>query len=141
MSRKLVFASGLLRCFLCQLDEEAEDARRALISKHDPTRLLAYMETELDRTPLQILARAVSRPRIPDEVGRKLFNSYNSFLSLLDDDASRKHLEELPLEDIGSSPVWKDVRKMSEDFKDGLRELFFGSDEELRDLTIEYGVF
>lgn len=30
---------------------------------------------------------------------------------------------------------------MSQDFNDGLRDLFFGNDKELRDLTIEYGVF
>jgi len=141
MSRKLVFASGLLRCFLCQLDEEAQDAREALISKHDPTRMLAYMESQLDHTPLQILARAVSRPGIPDEVARKLFNSYESFLALIDDDASRKHLATLLPEDIPASSVWKAVRKMSQDFKEGLQGLFFESDKELRDLTIEYGVF
>ena len=141
MSRKLVFASGLLRCFLCQLDEEAESARKALISNHDPAPMLAYIESELDRTPLEMLARAVSRSEIPDEVGRKLFNSYNSFLSLLDDEECRKHLEALQLADIGSSPVWKRVREMSQDFNDGLRDLFFGNDKELRDLTIEYGVF
>jgi len=39
------------------------------------------------------------------------------------------------------SAVWKDVRQISEDFKQGLQELFFGDDAELRALTIEYGVF
>jgi predicted nucleotidyltransferase len=141
MSRKLVFASGLLRCFLCQLDEEAEGARKALISNQDPTQMLAYMESELELTPLELLARTVSRPKISDDVGRKLFNSYNSFLALLDDETSRKDLGELKPEDINSSAVWKEVRNMSRDFNEGLRELFFGNDEELRELTIEYGVF
>lgn len=141
MSRKLVFASGLLRCFLCQLDEAAQDARKALALNKDPAPLLTYMEAQLSRTPLQMLAHAVSRPTIADEVAIKLFNSYDSFLALLDDDASRRHLDMLQPEDIGSSPVWKNVRKMSQDFQEGLQELFFGDDKEIRDLTIEYGVF
>lgn len=65
MSRKLVFASGLLRCFSCRLDEAAETARKALISNHDPTPILAYIESELDHTPLQLLARIVSRQKFP----------------------------------------------------------------------------
>jgi hypothetical protein len=37
MSRKLVFASGLLRCFFCHLDPAASDAREALAApaRHD----------------------------------------------------------------------------------------------------------
>jgi predicted nucleotidyltransferase len=117
MSRKLVFASGLLRCFLCQLDEDARHAREALMSEHNPTKMLAYMETQLDWTPLQILARAVSRPNVPAEVAIKLFNSYNSFLALIDDEESRGHLAGLHPDNIAASPVWKDVRKMSADFQ------------------------
>ena len=141
MSRKLVFASGLLRCFLCQIDEEAAEAREALISKTDPTKILSYLESQLDRTPLQLLARAASRPTVPDEVARKLFDSYDAFLALMDDDVSRKHLETLRPENIPTSPVWKEVREMSKRFNEGLQELFFASDEQLRDLTVEYGVF
>ena len=104
---KLVFASGLLRCFLCQLDEDAGDAREALMSEHDPMKMLAYMETQLDWTPLQILARTVSRPKVPDEVAVKLFNSYNSFLALMDDEESRGHLAALHPENIAASPCGK----------------------------------
>jgi hypothetical protein len=99
--------------FLCQLDEDAGDAREALMSEHNPTKMLAYMETQLDWTPLQILARAVSRSNVPAEVAIKLSNSYNSFLALMDDEESRKHLAGLRPENIAESPVWKDVRKMS----------------------------
>jgi predicted nucleotidyltransferase len=141
MSRKLVFASGLLRCFLCQMDEEAEDARRDLHSQRDPTKMLAYMEAQLDMTPLQILAKVASRPGIRDEVVAKLFNSYDSFLDVLDDEMSRKDLEDLLPENDSASLVWQKVRSISREFKEGLHEVFFGSDEVLKKLTIEYGVF
>ena len=141
MSRKLVFASGLLRCFLCQMDEEAAEAREMLILRNDPTKMLSYLESQLDRTPLQLLARAVSRPTVPYEVARKLFDSYDAFLALMDDDTSRKHLETLRAENIPTSPVWKEVREMSKGFNEGLQDLFFNSDEQLHNLTVEYGVF
>ncbi len=58
MSRKLVFAAGLLRCFFCHLDDSASDARRAL---HPPngevSLLLAYLEDQFAMSPLETMAR------------------------------------------------------------------------------------
>lgn len=43
MSRKLIFASGLLRCFFCQIDPQAAAARKALTPPSDTTKLLTYL--------------------------------------------------------------------------------------------------
>jgi hypothetical protein len=142
MSRKLVFASGLLRCFFCHLDDAAVAAREALTPpRHDVSKLLLYLENQLKQTPLMLLARAVSRPALDKSTGRKLFASYNQFLSLLDNEDKRKHLAHLMPDQMDTSPVWREIRETSHDFQTGLKELFFGVDEELRTLTTEYAVF
>jgi hypothetical protein len=140
MSRKLVFTSGLLRCFFCQLDEEATQAREALINNNDPTELLSYLEVNLAKTPLDLLAQAASREAVPRSTAEKLFDSYDSFLGVLDDD--RRHdLERLNHDSMGASPVWQEIREMSHQFQAGLDELFYGPDEQLKELIVRYGVF
>jgi hypothetical protein len=140
MSRKLVFTSGLLRCFFCQLDPAATQARETLIRENDPAELLSYLERELIKTPLDLLAQAASREAVPTGTARKLFDSYDSFLGVLDDQR-RHNLEHLNHVDMATSPVWQEIRNMSHQFQSGLNELFYGSDERLRDLMISYGVF
>src|ERR1700733_9296895 len=58
------------------------------------------------------------RPTVPDEVARKLFDSGDAFLAVMDDNTSRKHLETLRAENIPTSPVWKEVREMSKGFNE-----------------------
>ena len=142
MSRKLIFASGLLRCFFCQIDPEAAAAREALGPPHiDTTKLLTYLEDELRQTPLDLLARAALRPSIASATGRKLFDSYDRFLGVLDNEEKRDELENLKELEIDTSVVWKEIRELSRSFQSGLTDLFFGKDEELSEISIQYGVF
>ena len=142
MSRKLVFASGLLRCFFCHLDPQAAAARETLREpQHDVTKLLAYMENALSQTPLELLARAAKGGTIPSTTPAKLFNSYDRFLSILDDEETRKKLEKMSEGEMARSPIWNEIRELSHDFHAGLTELFFGNDEGLRELTMQYGLF
>jgi len=93
MSRKLVFASGLLRCFFCHLDPAAAGAREALAApKPDMTKLLTYLESELAQTPLELLARASLELTSQRATARKLFDSYDRFLSVLDNSEKREVL-------------------------------------------------
>jgi predicted nucleotidyltransferase len=141
MSRKLVFASGLLRCFFCQLDPEAAEARGALRESRDSAALLAYMESQLRFTPLDLLARAAMRPAIDAPLALKLFTSYDRFLAVLDDASKRQQLGNITQAEMATSPVWAEIREFSRDFHVALLALFFGADEEMRRLTEEYGVF
>jgi hypothetical protein len=43
--------------------------------------------------------------------------------------------------EMATSAVWDEIRTISHAFHSGLRAVFFGNDEELRKLTIDYGVF
>lgn len=142
MSRKLVFASGLLRCFFCHLDPEAAAAREALRGpEYDATKLLQYMENQLEQTPLELLAQAAQRSAIPPATAAKLFDSYDRFLSVLDDEEKRKRLKQMKESEMSTSALWNEVRDFSHDFHSGLIELFFGDDEGLRELVMQYGVF
>lgn len=141
ISRKLVFTSGLLRCFSCHLDENAIGARQDLKQKHDPTALISYMASELFVTPLDLLARAASRPDVKYETARELFDNYDGFLTLLDDDECRNELSNLLPDQVGTSKVWAQVRGLGKGFQSGLTSLFYGGDAELKDVMIEYGVF
>ncbi len=142
MSRKLVFASGLLRCFVCQLDPDAALARENLTSpSHDISRMLTYMEGELAHSPLEMLARAALRPSIGRDTQRDLFDSYNGFLAVLDDQEKRDALKRMTETEMATSGVWEEIRSLSHAFHSGLKAVFFGDDEDLKKLTIDYGVF
>jgi hypothetical protein len=142
MSRKLVFATGLLRCFLCQLDDEAEAARADLSkSPHRVEKMLLYLEQQRIRAPLEILAQAALLPGITDETATKLFGTYDRFLSILDDDAKRKELEVIDISKLQTSPVWKEITALGRTFQEGLISLFFEENEHLSALAKEYGVF
>jgi hypothetical protein len=141
ISRKLVFTSGLLRCFFCHLDRNAASARQDLEDRHDPAGLISYMETELLVTPLDLLARAATRPAVRRETALNLFDNYDGFLALLDNDAYRNERSDLLPNQAGTSPVWRQVRELSTGFQAGLTSLFYNDDKELNTLMIEYGVF
>lgn len=101
MSRKLIFASGLLVCFSSSLDPDLQNK----IST-DPNdvrfQLGNHIRDYVQLTPLEILERSTKRYSIPDSVAKELFDSYTKFLRVLDDEASRKALDELRSEDSGT---------------------------------------
>ncbi len=77
---------------------------------------------------------------MPLNTARKLFNSYDEFLCILDDDR-RIALERLQFSEMATSDVWRQLREVSHEFQNGLTELFYGEDEELNRLIVSFGVF
>ena len=141
MSRKLIFAAGLAHCFLCHLDKGAEDARRALKEK-DVSELTKYIEEQLALTPLELIAKVCLNLHISDGTARAIFDNYDRYLEILDDRDKRSELEKATThEDLRNSTVWKVVRDVSQPFHEGLVNLFLHDDEELKALTMKYGVF
>jgi hypothetical protein len=111
-----------------------------LITRNDPAELLCYLEVNLVKTPLELLAQAASREAVPRSTAEKLFDSYDSFLGVLDD-KRRRSLEHLDHDKMEDSTVWLEIREMSRQFQAGLDELFYGPDDQLKELIIRYGVF
>ena len=142
MSRKLVFATGLLRCFLCQLDDGAEPARVDLVAPpHRFEKMLLYLEQQRMLSPLEILARAAMIPGISDTTANRLFTNYDRFLSILDDDTKRNELKDIDMTELNTSPTWNEIRELGREFQAGLISLFFEENEDLSALAKEYGVF
>lgn len=143
MSRKLIFAAGLLHCFFCQLDGSADKARAALAKPNpDVAELTKYMEHQLALTPLDCLAKACLELDIESSTAKDIFDNYDRFLAILDDPNKRDTLKSGgPPDEFRKSEIWSEVRAISRPFHDALVSLFLNEDESLSELTRQYGVF
>jgi hypothetical protein len=143
MSRKLVFAAGLLHCFFCNLDAAAHQAREELKRpERDVSTLADYLEHQLSRTPLELVAQACLERNVTPVTARAIFDNYDRFLAILDDPEKRAELEQAKShEDLRNSMAWNEIRNVSGPFHDGLVALFLNDDERLKSLTMKYGVF
>ena len=140
MSRKLIFATGMLSCFSCELLCSPE-VRGEIVKHHSTVAMEEHLRNFIKQTPLEILARFLLELKINRSTARKLLSAYDAFLALLDDSKKRDHLKNLHPDDVPGDIVFQEVRECSRKFQDGLTALFFNDSEKLRDLTIFYGVF
>jgi predicted nucleotidyltransferase len=139
LSRKLIFAAGLLTCFSCYLKPPMGDANLFDLPNHiEP--LLAHIRTYVRMTPLEILADAAFAFAKP-ETAALLFDSYDRFLAMINDGEKRKQLSDMKAKEAQSSPLFREVRDISANFQKGLTHLFFDDHPKLTELTREYGVF
>jgi hypothetical protein len=111
MSRKLLFASGLLVCFGCNLDTTLQEK----ISTEESDTKLNLVNHLREQVRLEILADAVERYGVSNTVARELFGAYAEFLNVLNDKKSREALEKLRAADSRTDPTFKHVREISEE--------------------------
>jgi predicted nucleotidyltransferase len=139
MSRKLIFASGLLVCFGCTFDPDLQ--KRLSSEKRDvKLDLLNYVRDQIKLTPLEILANAIKQYDASKSIGDELLGAYAEFLTILDDEKSRDDLENLRASDSRTDTTFKRIRKVSQAFEKALDVLFF-ENPNLAPLTRKYGVF
>lgn len=139
MSRKLIYAAGLLSCFSCETEfaDHAEDAGRG-----DTVRVVAHLERLVRKTPLDIIAGYVIK-YFGDlsDCGREIFGSYDEFLAMLSDER-RGQLDRLTTQAAPADRNYEQAREMGQRFQDALTRMFFeSSDTPLPELTKRYGVF
>ena len=139
MSRKLIFASGLLVCFSSRLDPDLQNKISTDINDVR-FQLGNHIRDYVRLTPLEILERFIKRYDIPDSIAKDLFDSYAKFLSILNDEASREALDALRSEDSETDPTFQQIREISQAFMGALDYIFFDNRQIAR-LTREYGVF
>src|SRR6266404_3665485 len=139
MSRKLIFASGLLVCFGCRLNADLQEQ-----ISDDPnitkSNLVNFIHGLAKSTPLEIVGDAIVRYAVPKSVGEELFGAYTEFLNLVDDKSSRQALDNLRASESGTDSVFNTVKEISCAFEHALDVLFFENDQ-VAPLTRKYGVF
>jgi predicted nucleotidyltransferase len=141
LSRKLLYISGLLTCFRCQLDFPNEEQRILFFRKDNAIAVAAYIRDLLDKTPLDATARTLfSFVQNHDKI-RQMFCAYDQFLGLLGNGAKRKHLEELLPDRLDTDAVYAEARAISHEFADAVRCIFLTANNPVGELTIRYGVF
>jgi hypothetical protein len=139
MSRKLIFASGLLVCFSANLDPELN--RQISTDQNDvKSNLTNHIRDYVRLTPLQILAKSIEQYEVPEAIAKQLFGAYSEFLRLLDDKKSREALEVLRASDSRTDPTFQQLREISRAFENVLDHIFF-ENPKVKPLTRKYGVF
>ena len=138
MSRKLLFASGLLTCFGCELD--LQPTRAAATYEESRAYLIEYLRKQFRMTPLELLAYSIRQYGVPEQMVKGLFESYDQFLGMLNDPRIRAHLDMLRAEKSSEDIVFGQVQEMSRRFQSSLDAIFFDN-ELIGPLTKKYGVF
>jgi len=145
MSRKLIYAAGMLTCFSLALDK----AEAAKLRSGEPSssgnagveKRVEHFKRLLEKPPLEILAEHLMNHHHLDGAAKKIFNAYDRFLGALANETDRKVLEEMSEEDRGESDLYRSVRQATHEFRDALLEVFFDDQSGLGNLTKSYGVF
>jgi hypothetical protein len=140
MSRKMIYVSGLLTCFSCDL---TLGTAKPIVDCAKPGEGLECLRSIRERlqTPLETLSGVLLGFGHLHPTARKLLTAYDGFLAMLSDEQSRKHLEELDQAQYETDEIFQRGRSLSHDFRDGILELFFDQQSGLYELTREYGVF
>lgn len=142
MSRKMIYVSGLLACFACELKLARPSGSKTCPGSSDEVFLCVdCLRDFIRRPPLEILASAILQLG-PDALSpaQKIITAYDKFIGILADNTKRETLEALTADTMESSPLFNEAREVSHRFRDGVIELFFDN-EQLKPLTRTYGVF
>jgi predicted nucleotidyltransferase len=135
LSRKLIFATGLLICFnTCEVGKRAPQTADASGTIGD------HLFGQLRTTPLEVIAKACVSADDGKKISEQLFSAYDSFLGILNDSDKRDRLKKLRSEDSHSDKLFGEVRTIGHHFQESLNKLFFETSQ-FGELTKQYGVF
>jgi hypothetical protein len=138
-SRKLLFIWGLMAAFaaelfpLPELDQAENEDEYFLL-------LAGLLGSLTDVSPLELLARVVLECD-DNALAEAVFSSYDHFLGVLAEPASRKALEEVAFEGALAEPAYAGLRDASQQFREGVTRLFFDVHPKLPELVRKFGVF
>lgn len=143
MSRKLIYASGLLACFACVMDEELRGELSSMNYEEQNNRTVDYLCDLLMYPPLDILASIVlSHGGTLHTPAQKAFNSYDKFIEIISDEGNRKRLKDLRPEQVDSDSLYQECRDVCHAFEEGLSGIFLSENgTRLFELIKKYGVF
>ena len=142
ISRKLMFASGLLACFWCDPEISRNDRQEPNVLT-----LIAWLDKFLTWTPLERFALFFQThlegndDEFLRETALELFGAYDDFLKLLNVQKNRKCLESLTQDEEKSDAVFKKARGIRRRFREAIQSMFLDNRSPLYQLTIDKGVF
>jgi predicted nucleotidyltransferase len=139
LSRKLMFTSGLLMCFACELDQANPDAH-LFDHEHPESRLVNVLLKQVSLTPLDRLCNALLQLSSP-QTATRLLGAYDRFLAILDDPPSRQKLTQLTPQTATGNPLFDEVQELGETFNEALEALFFDDHPSLAQCIRRYGIF
>lgn len=140
MSRKLIYAAGLLSCFSC--DFAFPPGRRARSPAAAQQEVLGHLQSLVRTAPLDIVAGVALLCFGKISVSAaELFGAYDEFLGLLDDQEWRARMKKLPPAEADTDADYQRVRELGTRFHAALTEIFLVRKTPVRDLTMRYGVF
>jgi len=142
LSRKLIFAAGLVATLSCALRPPSDLTRSENEREEDYTAIVAeYLLTFANRTPLDSVAWLALEFGAAPEVVRDIFDSYDAFLGILGDDVMRARLEGLTPDTMKGDSIFSESRAIGDRFQRGLSKLLFETDRRLTEAVLRYGVF
>jgi predicted nucleotidyltransferase len=134
MSRKLLFVSGFLMCISWALrDQELDDD--PLITQ----KLVSHLQGWTQRSPLESLAKIVEQ--YAPFLAAEIFDNYDAFLSLLNNEEQRELLTKLSPDEAYENSVFLSARAFATRFDDALTKLLFETHDDIVRLVKKYGVF
>jgi len=124
MSRKALFAGGLLPALLCH--------------RYDSSDIGRFLSEILRQPPIDRLAWAFLELDAPD-AGVRAIGAYDRFIGMLESQQARAELERVPRNEANRSAFFVEGKKLGADFQQGLLALLF--ETSLEPLVREYGIF
>jgi hypothetical protein len=141
MSRKLMFMSGVLMCFDCEMKHREQFEKCLFGPETNTLPLIELLLTDyVNCNPLDICARAFLE-RGKTETAREFFNAYDIFLSEMSDESVRSRLKELDYNAASDDSEFQNLRTNSHAFQKAALSFFFSDNEQLKALSQEYALF
>lgn len=139
LSRKLIFASGLISCFSLAGESWADD--QSVTQGERKLRGIEKLSAVSSQTPLDRLAGAFAAESVQESAVRQAFDAYDAFLGILSDGSKRARLKELGSEAAEGDDSWAEITMLGRKFQESLDALFFDGSGHYPQLIRRYGVF
>lgn len=130
-SRRLLFAKGLLMCFYCYGDQNEWSAER----------IRKQLEQFVSMTPIEVLVSLKSHFQVKDTDLTAVLTSYDEFLGILNDEKLRERLSNLDRKSAYVDNEFIKARRICDNFRKSLHDIFIDNDGPLKELTLRYAIF
>ncbi len=129
MARKLIYVKGLLMCL------------KSFKSGWNQEEIKSELRKCVAQKPLEFMVSSFIENKVPFKYIVEILDSYENYLSMLNDKDFRDHLKNLDMHKAYGDPIFEKARVNSHKFQDALTKVFIEEDGRIRDFTLKYTVF